>query len=68
MLIDSHMRRQLAELRVQQQIDAADRARLARLARTRPVWRIALVRLAARGLRVEREIEFEVARAGDRAY
>jgi hypothetical protein len=66
MLIDPYMRTRLGELRVQEQIDAADRHRLARLARTRPVWRIALVRLAARGLRVEREIEFEVARAGGR--
>jgi hypothetical protein len=66
MLIDPYMRSRLAELRVQDQIAAADRARLARLARPRPVWRIALVRLAARGLRVEREIEFEVARAGSR--
>jgi hypothetical protein len=66
MLIDPYMRSRLAELRVQDQIAAADRARLARLARTRPVWRIALVRLAARGLRVEREIEFEVVRAGGR--
>jgi hypothetical protein len=66
MLIDPYMRARLGELRVQEQIAAADRARLARLARTRPVWRIALVRLAARGLRVEREIEFEVARADGR--
>ncbi len=66
MLIDPYMRARLGELRVQQLIEDADRDRLARLARTRPVWRIAIVRLAARGLRVEREIEFEVARADGR--
>ena len=69
MLIDPHMRTQLAELRVQEQIDAAERGALVGAAPRRGrSWRIAALRLAARGLRVEREIDFEVARAGDRAY
>ncbi|HEY1480026.1 MAG TPA: hypothetical protein VGF46_08345 [Gaiellales bacterium] len=64
MLIDSHMRMQLMELRIQEQIDAAERGRVLRVARPRRAWRIAALRLAAKSLRVEREIDFEVARAG----
>jgi hypothetical protein len=62
MLIDPYMRTLLAELRLQEQIKAAERDRVVRLARPRRrSWRLAAIRLAARGLRVEREIEFKVA-------
>jgi hypothetical protein len=63
MLIDSHMRTQLMELRIQEQIDAAERHRVTRAARPQRAWRIAALRLAAKSLRVEREIDFEVARS-----
>ena len=39
MLIDSHMRMQLMELRIQEQIDAAERSRVLRVARPRRAWR-----------------------------
>jgi hypothetical protein len=61
MLIDPHMRTLLVELRLQEQIAAAERDRIVRLARPRRAWRLRMIRLAARGLRVEREIEFKVA-------
>jgi hypothetical protein len=61
MLIDPYMRTLLVELRLQEQIAAAERDRIARLARPRRAWRLGMIRLAARGLRVEREIEFKAA-------
>ncbi|MEO9174910.1 MAG: hypothetical protein ABI317_05295 [Gaiellales bacterium] len=62
MFIDPYMRTRLAELRIQEQIDAAARARMVRLARPKRAWRLAAIRVLAHGLRVEREIEFKVAR------
>jgi hypothetical protein len=61
MLIDPYMRTRLMELRIQEQIDAAARDHMVRAARPRRGWRLAAIRLAARSLRVEREIEFKVA-------
>jgi hypothetical protein len=58
------IRTELAKARLQEQLAWAERERLVREARTPRAWRLAVVRLAARGLRVEREIEFRVARAG----
>ena len=63
MHIDPYLRTQLVQQRIQEQIDAAARERLVRAARPARAWRIAALRLAARGLRVEREIEFKAARA-----
>jgi len=45
------------------QAEAQRQSRLARPSRAPRAWRVALVRMMARGLRVEREIEFDVARA-----
>jgi hypothetical protein len=66
MFSDSHIRSDLARMRVEELIAQADAHRLSR--RGRPpraarAWRVALVLMFARGLRVEREIEFGVARA-----
>jgi hypothetical protein len=62
-LIDSDMRARLAELHIQELIAEAERVRLARSARPpQPLLRVRALRLAARGLRVEREIDFESAR------
>jgi hypothetical protein len=61
MLIDPYLRTRLAELRIQELIETAERDRVIRLARPPRAWRLAVIRLAARGLRVEREIEFKVA-------
>ena len=66
MVTDSHIRSDLARVRVDELIAQADAQRLSRLARPSRApraWRVALVRMLARGLRVEREIEFGVARA-----
>lgn len=53
----------LAQMRVDDLIAQAERERLARLARpARRSLRIRALRLAARGLRVEREIDFGAAR------
>jgi hypothetical protein len=60
----------MSQMRVEDMISAADRDRLARSARParRPHGlRIAALRLAARGLRVERQIDFETVRAHGRA-
>jgi hypothetical protein len=60
----------MSQMRVEDMISAADRDRLARSARAarRPHGlRIAALRLAARGLRVERQIDFETVRAHGRA-
>ncbi len=66
MVTDSHIRSDLARVRVEELIAQADAQRRSRLGRPSPTpraWRVALVRVLARGLRVEREIEFGVARA-----
>jgi hypothetical protein len=64
MFIDPTLRMELAAARHREQLAWAERERLARSVRAPRAWRLAVVRLAARGLRVEREIEFRVARAG----
>jgi hypothetical protein len=62
-MIDSDMRAKLAELHLQELIAEAERRRLLRLARPpRPLLRVRALRLVARGLRVEREIEFKAVR------
>jgi hypothetical protein len=66
MVTDSHIRSSLARVRVEELIAQADAERLSRHgrpSRAPRAWRVALVRMFARGLRVEREIEFGVARA-----
>jgi hypothetical protein len=61
-LIDSDIRARLAEMRIDELIAEAERVRLARSARPpRALLRVRALRLAARGLRVEREIDFETA-------
>ena len=63
MLIDSDIRARLAEMRIDELIAEAARVRLARSARPpRTLLRVRALRLVARGLRVEREIDFETAR------
>jgi hypothetical protein len=64
---DPYIRTQMSKMRVDEMIADADRARLRRLARRPRGLRIAALRLAARGLRVEREIEFKSARVPGRA-
>jgi hypothetical protein len=61
-MIDPHIRAQMSQMRVDEMIADADRARLLRAARRPRGLRIAALRMAARGLRVEREIDFETAR------
>ena len=66
MVTDSHIRSDLARVRVEELIAQADAQRQSRLGRPSHApraWRVALVRMLARGLRVEREIEFGVARS-----
>ena len=66
-LTDSDIRLRLAQLHVDELIAEAERARMARAARPpRVLLRVRALRLAARGLRVEREIEFETARVPGR--
>ena len=67
MKTDSDITARLAAMRIEDLIDQADRVRLARSARPprRPL-RVRALRLAARGLRVECEIDFEAARAPGR--
>ena len=63
MLIHSDMNSRLADLKIQALIAEAERERLVRSARPpRTLLRVRVLRLAARGLRVEREIEFKTAR------
>jgi hypothetical protein len=65
MLYSSDIRARLAEQRIGELIAEAERARLVRAARPpRTLLRVRALRLAARGLRVEREIDFTTARAG----
>lgn len=67
MLHDYDMRTRLAELHIQDLLDEAERARLTRSARRpRALLRVRALRLAARGLRVEREIDFTTARVPGR--
>jgi hypothetical protein len=66
-LNNSDIRLRLAELRIQDLHDEAERARLVRSARRpRTLLRVRALRLAARGLRVEREIDFTTARVPSR--
>jgi hypothetical protein len=66
-LIDSDIRARLAQVRIDELIAEAERVRLARSARPpRTLLRVRVLRLAARGLRVEREIDFETARVPGR--
>jgi len=66
-LHDYDMRTRLAELHIQDLLDEAERARLTRSARRpRALLRVRALRLAARGLRVEREIDFTTARVPGR--
>ena len=64
MFTDTDMRARLAEQRINELIAEAERERLVRLARPpRTLLRVRALQLAARGLRVEREIEFAPTRA-----
>ncbi len=60
---DTEIRARLAEMRIDDLIAEAEHVRLVRSARApRTLLRVRALRLAARGLRVEREIDFETAR------
>jgi hypothetical protein len=66
MIYDSHIRSSLARMRVDELVAQAEAQRLAREARVHReprAWRLSALRMLARGLRVEREIDFDVARA-----
>jgi hypothetical protein len=66
MINDPHIRSTLSRMRVDELIAQADGERLARQARAvrQPrAWRLGALRMLARGLRVEREIDFDLARA-----
>jgi hypothetical protein len=66
-LTNSDIRSQLAELHIQELIAEAERIRLVRSAHPpRTLLRVRALRLAARGLRVEREIDFPTVRAPSR--
>jgi hypothetical protein len=65
--IHPYIRSQMADMRIDQLIAEADRARLGREARGPRGFRLAALRLAARGLRVEREIEFKTSQLPERA-
>jgi hypothetical protein len=56
----------MSQMRVEEMMATAERERLARSARKPRGLRIAALRLAARGLRVERQIDFETVRAHGR--
>jgi hypothetical protein len=67
MFNDADIRLRLAESHIQDLIDEAERVRLVRSARRpRALLRVRALRLAARGLRVEREIDFITARVPSR--
>ena len=67
MPIHTDINSQLAELRIRELIAEAERERLVRSARPpRVLVRVRAVRLVARGLRVERELEFKPARLTNR--
>ena len=62
--MNSDIRARLAEAHIQELIEQAERVRLVRSAGPpRVLLRVRALRLAARGLRVEREIDFTTARA-----
>jgi hypothetical protein len=66
MLNDPHIRSSLGRMRADELVAQADAQRLAheaRVPRARRAWRLSALRMLARGLRVEREIDFDVARA-----
>jgi hypothetical protein len=66
-LIHPDIGARLAELHVNELIAEAERVRLARSVRPpRVLLRVRALRLAARGLRVEREIDFSSARVPSR--
>ncbi len=66
-LHNADIRMRLAEARIQELIDEAERERLVRSNRPpRALLRVRALRLAARGLRVEREIDFTTARVPSR--
>ena len=66
-LHNADIRMRLAEARIQELIDEAERERLVRSNRPpRALLRVRALRLAARGLRVEREIDFTTARLPSR--
>jgi hypothetical protein len=65
--MNSDIRARLAEAHIQELIEQAERVRLVRSAGPpRVLLRVRALRLAARGLRVEREIDFTTARAPSR--
>jgi hypothetical protein len=66
MINDPHIRSSLNRMRIDDLIAQADAERLARQARTPGTpraWRVSALRMLARGLRVERQIDFDLARA-----
>jgi hypothetical protein len=66
-LHSSDIRTALAQARIEELIAEAERIRLVRSARPpRALLRVRALRLVARGLRVEREIDFETARIPSR--
>ena len=66
-LIHPDIGARLAQIRVDELIAEAERVRLARSARPpRTLLRVRALRLAARGLRVEREIDFTTERVPSR--
>jgi hypothetical protein len=64
MFTDHHIRSSMARVHIDELIARADAERLARPGRPRQGlgWRVETLRLLARGLRVEREIEFDLVR------
>ncbi|MDX6666580.1 MAG: hypothetical protein QOG68_2786 [Solirubrobacteraceae bacterium] len=67
LVIHPDIRSRLAESHIEELIAQAERARLARSAGPpRVLLRVRALRLAARGLRVEREIDFTRARVPSR--
>jgi hypothetical protein len=66
-LHDSDIRNGIAQTRIRELIAEAERERLVRSARPpRTLLRIRALRMVARGLRVEREIDFTTARVPGR--
>jgi hypothetical protein len=66
-LYNTDIRARLAEQHIQELIAAAERERLVRSSHPpRALLRVRALRLAARGLRVEREIDFTTARVPSR--
>jgi hypothetical protein len=66
MINDPHIRSSLGKMRSDELIAQAAAQRLSRQARTPRTpraWRVSALRMLARGLRVERQIDFDLARA-----